>query len=114
MEKREQKPNIPYTDFQKLDVRVCKILEAKRVPKTNKLLELYINTGIDERICVTGIGDRFAPEDLINRKFHFVLNLEPAVIRGITSEAMIMATELAEEPWMALHESYGAEGSIII
>ena len=114
MKKREQKSSISYGDFMKLDVRVCTVLEAKRVAETNRLLELYISTGIDERICVTAIGDIFRPEELINKKFHFVLNFVPAVVRGIMSEAKIMSTELVQEPWLLLHESDAIEGSIII
>lgn len=87
--KTEQKQNISFETFLSLDIRVCQILEAERVPKTDKLLKLKINTGIDERECVTNLGSIYQPEDFIGKKIAFILNLEPTVIKKIESRAMI-------------------------
>jgi methionyl-tRNA synthetase len=84
-----QKPNISFDTFLSLDIRVCQILEAERVPKTDKLLKLKINTGIDERECVTNLGGLFQPEEFVNKKIPFILNLEPTTIKKIESKAMI-------------------------
>lgn len=84
-----QKPNITFETYLSLDIRVCQILEAERVPKTDKLLKLKINTGIDERECVTNLGGLYEPEIFISKKIPFILNLEPTIIKKIESKAMI-------------------------
>jgi methionyl-tRNA synthetase len=76
----------------KLDIRVCEILEAERIPKSNKLLKLKINTGFDERISVTNIGGKIEPQKLIGKKLPFVLNLHPAKMMGVETHAMIFIT----------------------
>lgn len=86
---KEQKLNIKFDTFLSLDIRVCQVLEAERVPKTDKLLKLKINTGIDIRECVTNLGSIYSPENFIGKKITFILNLEPTVMRGIESRAMI-------------------------
>ncbi len=87
--KNSQKPNISFDTFISLDIRVCVVLEAERIPKTDKLLKLKINTGIDERECVTNLGGEYQPEDFVNKKIPFIINLEPTTIKKIESKAMI-------------------------
>jgi methionine--tRNA ligase beta chain len=84
-----QKPNISFDTFTSLDIRVCEVLEAERIPKTDKLLKLLINTGIDARECVTNLGELYKPEDFIGKRIPFIINLEPTLIKKITSKAMI-------------------------
>lgn len=86
-----QKENITFENFLKLDIRICEIISAERVPKKDKLLKLIINTGIDERVAITNIGAQYEPETLVGMKTPFILNLEPTTIAGIESSAMIMA-----------------------
>lgn len=93
---RPQKSNISFDDFLKLDVRLCKILTCSKVPKTNKLYLLEIDTGAYElgvRQVVTAVADRLTEEQLVGKIFPFVLNLEPREIKGIRSEAMIVLAE---------------------
>jgi methionyl-tRNA synthetase len=89
------KDRISYEDFAKLDIRVGTILEAEKVPKTQKLLKLKIDTGIDQRTVVSGIAEDYKPEDIIGLRACFLVNLQPRKIRGIESDGMIL---MAEDP----------------
>ena len=88
-----QKDSIVYDDFMKLDIRVGKVLEAERVPKTDKLLKLTVDTGLDKRTVVSGIAEFYKPEDLVGKNFCFIMNLEPRKLRGIESQGMILSAE---------------------
>jgi len=87
------KENITYDEFSKMDIRVGTILEAERVPKTDKLLKLKIDTGIDQRIIVSGIAVDHKPEDIIGKQVSILVNLEPRTIKGIESKGMILMAE---------------------
>ncbi len=87
------KDNITYDDFVKMDIRVGTILEAERVPKTDKLLKLKIDTGIDQRTVVSGIAVDHKPEDIIGKQVSILVNLESRKIRGIESQGMILMAE---------------------
>jgi methionyl-tRNA synthetase len=87
---KPQKENINFDDFSKLDIRVGTILEAAKVPKTNKLLELKINTGLDTRTVVAGIAEDFKPENIIGKQVIILANLESRNIKGIKSQGMIL------------------------
>lgn len=82
-----------YDDFQKLDLRVGTILAAERVPKTDKLLKLIIDTGMDTRTVVSGIAAYYKPEDIIGTQVSLLANLEPRKIKGIESKGMILMAE---------------------
>lgn len=88
-----QKTNISYEEFSKMDIRIGTVLEAERVPKTQKLMKLIIDTGIDKRTIVSGIAEHFAPEDLIGKQVTLLVNLEPRKIKGIESQGMILTAE---------------------
>jgi methionyl-tRNA synthetase len=87
------KDNITYDDFSKMDIRVGTILEAERVPKTDKLLKLKIDTGIDQRTIVSGIAVDHKPEDIIGKQVSILVNLEPRTIKGIESKGMILMAQ---------------------
>ncbi len=87
------KENVTYDDFSKLDIRVAKIMEAEKVPKTDKLLKLKIDTGIDQRTVISGIAGKYKPEDLIGKKICMIVNLAPRNIRGTESKGMILSAE---------------------
>jgi len=89
------KDSVSYDDFAKMDIRIGTVLHAEPVPKTDKLLKLLVDTGIDKRTIVSGIAAWFKPEDIIGKQVTVLANLEPRTIRGITSQGMIL---LAEEP----------------
>ena len=87
------KDNIQFEDFQSIDLRVAKVLEAERVPKTDKLMKLKVDTGIDTRTVISGIADHYAPEDIIGQNVTMVINLAPKKIRGVESQGMILMAE---------------------
>lgn len=91
-----QKPLIEFDDFAKMDIRIGTILEAERVPKTDKLLKLKIDTGIDIRTVVSGIAGSYAPEHIIGQKVSILVNLAPRKIKGIESQGMILMADLSE------------------
>tara|TARA_R110002073_G_scaffold221808_2_gene381972 strand:- start:441 stop:2510 length:2070 start_codon:yes stop_codon:yes gene_type:complete len=88
-----QKSEITWDDFSKLDIRVGTILEAKKMPKTKKLLVLKVDTGIDTRTIVSGIAESFSPEEVIGKKVTVLVNLAPRALRGVESQGMILMTE---------------------
>ncbi|MFW6103743.1 MAG: methionine--tRNA ligase subunit beta, partial [Bacteroidota bacterium] len=83
-------------DFSKLDIRVGKILEAEKVPKTKKLMQLKVDTGLDQRTVVAGIAEQFNPEDVKGKQISIAVNLEPKKIKGIQSQGMILMAEDSE------------------
>ncbi|MCD9611105.1 methionine--tRNA ligase [Tenacibaculum maritimum] len=88
-----QKETIDFEDFTKLDMRVGTILEATKVPKTKKLLQLKVDVGIDVRTIVSGIAETFKPEDIIGQQVTVLCNLAPRKLRGIESQGMILMTD---------------------
>jgi len=89
--KLETKPEITYEDFQKIDLRAAQILEAERVPKSDKLIKLKVDVG-EERTIVAGIGKDYKPEDLVGKSIVIVANLKPAKLMGVESRGMLLAT----------------------
>ena len=87
------KPETSFDDFSKMDIRIGTILEAERVPKTDKLLKLLIDTGIDKRTVVSGIAGYYKPEEIIGQQVCILVNLAPRKIKGIESQGMILMAE---------------------
>lgn len=85
------KPLISYDDFSAMDIRVATVLEAERVPKTDKLLHLKVDIGSEHRELVAGIAEAYSPEQLVGKQVAMLVNLEPRKIRGIESRGMILA-----------------------
>jgi methionine--tRNA ligase beta chain len=70
--------------------RTATVLAAERVPKTDKLLKLTIDAGIDTRTIVSGIAEYYSPEDMLGKQICILANLAPRTIRGIESKGMIL------------------------
>lgn len=85
-----QKEECNFDDFGKMDIRTATVLEAERVPKTDKLLKLTIDTGMDKRVIVSGIAEYYSPEDMVGKQICILANLKPRVIKGIESKGMIL------------------------
>ena len=85
-----QKEECTFEDFEKMDIRTATVLEAERVPRTDKLLKLTIDTGIDRRVIVSGIAEYYSPEAMVGKQICILANLQPRVIRGIESKGMIL------------------------
>lgn len=87
------KDTISFDDFMKMDIRIGKILEAEKVEKSNKLLKMYVETGLDKRTIVSGIAKFFKPEEVIGKQVSVLVNLAPRKIMGIESQGMILLAE---------------------
>ena len=85
-----QKGECTFEEFDKMDIRTATVLEAERVPKTDKLLKLTIDTGIDRRVIVSGIAEYYSPEAMVGKQICILANLQPRTIRGIESKGMIL------------------------
>jgi len=79
-----------FDEFEKMDIRTATVLEAERVPKTDKLLKLTIDTGLDKRVIVSGIAEYYSPEQMVGKQICILANLQPRTIRGIESKGMIL------------------------
>jgi methionyl-tRNA synthetase len=90
------KAETTFDDFTKLDLRTGTILEAERVPKTDKLLKLLVDIGTEQRTIVSGIAGSYAPEDIIGKQAVILANLQPRKIKGIESKGMILMAEGAD------------------
>jgi len=86
------KPLVDYADFEKIDLRVAKVIGAEAIPKSSKLLKLMIDMG-ENRTLVAGIAKDYKPEDLIGKKIVVVANLKPTKMMGIESQAMLLAAD---------------------
>ncbi len=95
-EKKPEKPEgiapIDIAQFMDVELRTAKILECERVPKAKKLLKLKVDLGYEERQVVSGIAKFYEPDSLISKKIILVANLKPAVLCGIESNGMILAS----------------------
>ncbi len=80
-------------DFKKIDLRVGKIISAEKIEGSEKLLRLEIDLGNEWRQVVSGIAEKYNPEELINKNIILVANLESKIIKGIESQGMILAAE---------------------
>ncbi len=89
--RRREKTTVDIKTFEKLDIRVGKILHVEKVPKSNKLLKLIIDLGGFSKQAIAGIGKHYHPEELIGKKVVVLTNIKPKVINGILSEVMVLA-----------------------
>ena len=85
-----QKELCTFEQFEAMDIRTATVLEAERVPKTDKLLKLTIDTGLDKRTIVSGIAEYYTPEQMVGKQICILANLAPRTIRGIESKGMIL------------------------
>ena len=85
------KPMITLDDFKKIDMRVARVIEAVKVPKSDKLLKLQIEIGNERRQVVAGIAKHYKPEELVGKAIVVVANLQPAKLMGQESQGMILA-----------------------
>src|SRR5437588_6710090 len=88
---------IAYDDFAKLELRVAKVLEARPHPNADKLLLLQIDVGDEQKQIVAGIRQHYTPEQLVGKRIVVVNNLAPALLRGETSNGMLLAATSGEK-----------------
>ncbi len=87
------KENIEFEDFEKLDIRVGKVIECEKVPKSSKLLRFTLQVGSEKRQILSGIAKFHKPEELIGKNVLFIANLKPRKIMGLESQGMILSAE---------------------
>ncbi|NTV28784.1 MAG: methionine--tRNA ligase subunit beta [Candidatus Omnitrophica bacterium] len=78
-------------DFQKLKLVVAQIKEVEPHPNADRLFVLKVDTGTEVRQIVAGIRRSYTPEQLVGRRVALVANLDPAIIRGVESQGMLLA-----------------------
>ena len=91
---------ITIEDFQKLDIRIGKVIKAERIPGSKKLLKLEVSIGNEVRQIVAGIAEMYKPEDLIGKKVVVLVNLQPKKIFGIESQGMLLAADVNGKPYL--------------
>ena len=96
-ESKGSKSEITIEDFEKMDLRVGKVLEVSQHPKADKLLVLKVKIGDEERQIVSGIKKWYKAEDLVSQKVVVLMNLKPIKLRGVESQGMILAADKGEE-----------------
>ena len=85
------KPEITLEDFAAVDMRVCKIVKAQEIRKSDKCLKITLDDGEGERVIVSSIKHDYSCEELVGKKIIVVANLKPARLAGVTSEGMLLA-----------------------
>jgi tRNA-binding protein len=88
---------ISYDDFAKIELRVAKVLEARPHPNADKLMLLQIDVGDAQKQIVAGIRQHYTPEQLVGKLIVVVNNLAPAMLRGETSNGMLLAATSTDQ-----------------
>ncbi len=96
---------ITFDDFMKLELRCAQVTACEPVPKAKKLLKLQVDLGYEKRQVVSGIAKFYKPEELIGKKVALVANLKPAVLCGVESNGMILASGEEDVKVLFLDES---------
>ena len=92
----EVKAEVDFPTFEKLDIRVGKVLECEKVPKADKLLKFKIDDGLGGRTIVSGIAKFYKPEDLVGKEVCFIANFAPRKLKGVESQGMILSAQDAD------------------
>lgn len=95
--KEAKMPTVTFDEFKKMDLRVGEVLAAEKVEGTDKLVKMDVDIGTEKRTMVAGVAQEYAPEDLVGKKMIVIVNLQPAVIRGIESQGMLLAAEVNDK-----------------
>ena len=110
----ELRETVDADTFFKVDLRVGKILEAERVPKSDKLIRMKVDIGLEQRTIVGGIGKAYEPADLLNRLVVVVANLAPRKLMGIESHGMLLAaSDNASKPYLVAPQADAQPGFLV-
>jgi len=104
---------ITIEEFKRLDIRIARVVQAEPVPKTEKLLKLTIDLGGETRTIVAGIAETYTPEQLVGKQIVVLVNLQPAVIRGVVSEGMLLAAEVDGKAILLIPDREVPAGSLV-
>ena len=107
-------PSVTFKEFQKMDLRVGKIIKAEKVPTTKKLIRMDVEIGQGEtRQIVAGMAEHLKPEDLTGKNVIVLANLEPKEFMGLESKGMILAADLKGKPILLTPEEDTPPGTKI-
>ena len=107
------KENVAFDDFMKMDIRVATVLDCKKVPKADKLLQFRLADGMEERTILSGIAQYYPnPEELIGTQVCFIANFEPRKLRGVMSEGMILSAEDADGKLVLIRPSVNVTNGV--
>ncbi|MBR5271025.1 MAG: methionine--tRNA ligase subunit beta, partial [Clostridia bacterium] len=88
---------VEFEDFEKLDIRVGKVIECEKVPKSKKLLRFTLQVGSETRQILSGISQFHEPEELIGKNVLFIANFKPRTMMGLESNGMILSAEFEDK-----------------
>ena len=103
---------ISFEDFQKLNLKVARILNAKRIEDSDKLMKLEIDIGDEKRQLVAGIAKAYTSDELEGREIIVVANLEPKEIFGLQSQGMLLAAD-SDQPVLLKPDDEVEPGTVI-
>jgi len=96
-------------DFQRLDLRIGKVLKAERIPERKKIYKLQIDVGTQQIQTIAGGAEYYPPEYFQDRTVIVLLNLQPKIIGGIESKGMLLAADFRGKPvWLTVDEEVPA------
>ncbi len=107
------KAKITYEDFDKIDLRVAKVVKAEKIDQSDKLIKLTLSLEGEERVIIAGIGKQYSPEALIGKKIIIIANLEPRKLMGVESNGMLLAASNEQELSVLTVDKDIQEGSSI-
>jgi methionyl-tRNA synthetase len=109
----EKKEKVSIEDFKKIDIRVAEIINAEKVPKTDKLMKIQITIGEEQRQIIAGIAEHYTPDDLVGEKIVVIVNLKPVIIHGLESNGMLLAAKDGKKLTLIKPEHFVHSGSEI-
>ena len=92
-------PSVSYDDFAKLDLRVAKIISIEKIPKKTRIVKGLIDLGNEKRDVIIGGAEFYKPEELVDKLVIVIANLEPKMVSGIESNAMLLAADVDNKPY---------------
>lgn len=108
------KENVSFEDFTKMDIRTATVLSAERVPKTQKLLKITVDLGLETRTVVSGVAESLEPEQLVGKKVCLLANLAPRNIKGVESKGMILYAENPDGKFLMVNPDPDANNGSMI
>ncbi len=93
VEEKPSKPLIDFADFEKIELKLAKVLACEKIEKSKKLLKLTVKLGAETRTVVSGIALHYTPEEMVGKKIVMITNLKPVKLCGVESQGMIICAE---------------------
>lgn len=100
-------------DFKKIELRIAKVLDVREIPGADRIWHLTIEIGSESREIVAGVKKFYSREDLVGKYIAVIQNLEPAVIRGVTSHGMLLAAKSGDDLVLLTPDRPIASGAVV-